>query len=249
MLLNRKFQSPNCAPRTQQINYIIVHFTEMLFADALERLMDESSQVSAHYLIKKDGEILQLVDDSNIAWHAGVSSWHGQEKLNQNSLGIEMDNMGDEPFSDAQMESCIELSTSLMLKYNIKAENFIGHSDVAPSRKIDPGIFFDWQLCTENNLGIWHGIMRESGDDEQLICFGDSGAEVKTLQQKLISLGYKVEITGVCNEQTNFVIRAFQSKFCPEIIHDRGIEFFQNQESRYIWDVFSENIVNKLVSR
>ncbi len=245
MLLTHKFQSPNCAPRDQQINYIIVHFTEMLFEDALERLMDKASQVSAHYLIKKDGEILHLVDDSNIAWHAGASSWHGQEKLNQNSIGIELDNMGNEPFSDPQMKSCIELSASLMLKYNIKAENFIGHSDVAPSRKIDPGIFFDWQRCAEHNLGIWYGIKREAGDDEEIMHFGDSSGSVKKLQQQLMGLGYKIEITGVFDEQTNFVVRAFLSKFCPEIIRDRGMEFYKDQDSRYAWDVFSEKMLNK----
>ena len=200
MLLTHKFRSPNYAPRTKKIDYIIIHFTEMLFADALDRLTDASSGVSAHYLIKKDGEILQLVSDANIAWHAGISHWCGQEKLNQNSIGIELDNMGNEPFSKLQMRSCIELSASLMTKYNIPTRNFIGHSDIAPDRKIDPGIFFDWKICAQHNLGIWHGLEQQSADQEQLFCFGDAGTKIENLQQNLGKLGYNIEITGIYDD-------------------------------------------------
>jgi N-acetylmuramoyl-L-alanine amidase len=145
MLINNKFASPNFSKRSKLIEYAILHFTEMPFEGSLARLCDKAYEVSAHYLIKEDGEMFQLVDDKNVAWHAGVSSWCGQDKLNQNSIGIELDNLGDREFSKVQMNSCIELCKILAKKYDILAENFIGHSDVAPARKIDPGIFIDWK--------------------------------------------------------------------------------------------------------
>ena len=108
MYINSKFPSPNYSVRNKKIEYIIIHFTEMTFDGALDRLTDAESQLSAHYLIKEDGEIFQLVADDNIAWHAGKSSWHGRESLNQNSIGIELDNLGNCKFNDSMVSSTRE---------------------------------------------------------------------------------------------------------------------------------------------
>jgi N-acetylmuramoyl-L-alanine amidase len=247
MQINRDFSSPNYAKRTKEIEYIIVHFTEMTFKDALEKLLDKNTEVSAHYLIKENGEIFQLVNDEHIAWHAGNSSWYGVEALNQNSIGIEIDNLGDREFDEEQMKSCIELSQFLMKKYKIPVENFIGHSDIAPSRKIDPGIFFNWELCAKNELGIWHNS-KEPESSSILFKFGDATERIKQLQKNLKKIGYNIDETGEFDKQTNFVVRAFQSKFYPKIIRRKGLEFYQNINSQYFWDSFSEQILQKLLS-
>lgn len=246
MLLNNNFSSPNFLKRTQKIEYVILHFTEMPFKEAFARLCDKASEVSAHYLIKENGEIFQLVKDENVAWHAGKSSWHKKDRLNQNSIGIELDNLGNKEFTKDQMDSCIELCKDLAEKYNIPKENFIGHSDVAPERKIDPGIFFNWKLLSKQGFGIWHELEPLS-INISLYEFGVIGKNIGNIQSKLKKLGYNVDITEIFDQQTNFVIRAFQSKFCPQIIKDLGLEHYNNFDSKYIWDSHSDNVLNELV--
>ena len=189
-----------CLPR-----FIILHYTEMLFDDAMDKLCNIDAKVSAHYVIKKTGEIYNLVPDEYVAWHAGVSYWKGTEKLNLHSLGIEIDNMGNEPFSDKQMDSCIELCHFLMKKHDIPRENVLGHSDIAPDRKVDPGRFFDWALLDKNHIGIAgsHNITELS---------------IAAKQQYLKDMGYKIEVTGSLDEQTKYVICAFLTHFHPEEI-------------------------------
>lgn len=249
MLINSNFSSANYSvEENRKIEYIIVHFTEIPFDLALERLTNKSSQVSSHYLIKEDGELFQLVSDKNIAWHAGKSSWNGEEGLNKNSIGIELDNSGKSKFSDAQMKTCLSLSKELKARYAISKHNFIGHSDVAPDRKIDPGIFFDWSFFASNGLGNWHFIDKLSSP-KTLFCFNQENYKIKTLQRNLQNIGYKIDITGIFDVQTNFVIRAFQSKFYPKIILNKGIEFYQNNKSQYHWDSSSQIILEKLLSK
>ena len=194
--------SPNFEERPQGFGprFVILHYTEMLFDDAISKLCDKNAKVSAHYLIKKTGEIYNLVEDKYIAWHAGLSYWKGVEKLNDHSIGIEIDNMGDEPFTSQQMDSCIELCHFLMKKYDISRDNVLGHSDIAPDRKVDPGMFFDWKLLDKNGIGIKYG-------------HDISKMSVVEKQQYLKNMGYKIEVTGELDEQTNYVIRAFDMHF------------------------------------
>jgi len=249
MFINKKFPSPNYTPlENRKIDYVIMHFTEMTFSSALNRLTDETSQVSAHYLIKEDGEIFQLVQDEYVAWHSGKSNWHKEDGLNKNSIGIELDNSGESEFPDSQMKACIDLSQHLKKKYSIPKHNFIGHSDVAPNRKIDPGLFFNWKLLAENELAIWH-FLDNLSPDKILFRFGDQNTQIKTLQNNLQKIGYKIENTGIFDLHTNFVVRAFQSKFYPEIITNKGIKFYQNNESKYYWDSNSQLILEKLLSK
>jgi N-acetylmuramoyl-L-alanine amidase len=245
MLINNKFSSPNCAKRQELIEYVILHFTELSFKDALARLCDPASKVSAHYIIKETGEIFQLVEDQKIAWHAGASSWYGKDKLNQNSIGIELDNLGNKKFSKAQMHSCLELCSILSQKYNIPKANFIGHSDIAPERKLDPGIFFDWKLLHEKGFGIWHGL-EPSYLNVDLYKMGDVGEGIVDIQIKLKKIGYNIEINGTFDQQTNYVIRAFQSKFCPHIIEESGLAYYNNPDSEYSWNSCAGNALNKL---
>jgi N-acetylmuramoyl-L-alanine amidase len=249
MQINNNFRSPNYSPRVKKIEYIILHYTEMPFEAALSKLIDATSAVSCHYLIRKDGEIFNLVEDDKIAWHAGESSWQNSVKLNQNSIGIELDNLGNSKFSQEQMKSCIDLCQYLVSLYHLNPEDIIGHSDIAPNRKIDPGIFFDWQLLAKHNLGKWHDIAySEDLKSQPLLGFEESGHKVLELQQRLHKLGYKIEQSGQFDTQTSKVIRAFQAHFCPEIIHHKhGIEFYKNLDSIYSWDGFSEAVLQELV--
>ena len=246
MLVNTNFSSPNFSERTALIEYVILHFTEMLFEDALTRLCSKEHEVSAHYIIKEDGEIFQLVDDKNIAWHSGKSSCHEKNKLNQNSIGIELDNLGNKAFSKAQMNSCIELCKVLSIKHNIPKENFIGHSDIAPDRKIDPGIFFDWKMLYKYGLGIWHKV-EPPAINILLYEFGTIGENIGKIQKKFGKLGYKIAITENFDQQTNYVIRAFQSKFCPHLIRKLGLEHYKDPDSKYSWDSYSDIVLNDLV--
>ena len=146
-------KSPNFdkRPKGTKINSIIIHYTGMkTFHEAYERLCDKNSKVSSHYLIGRDGRIINLVDEKNRAWHAGISHWKGVNNLNNNSIGIELENPGHEfgyiSFSKKQMSSLVLLCKKIKNKYNIKADWVLGHSDVSTNRKLDPGEKFDWNL-------------------------------------------------------------------------------------------------------
>ena len=146
-------KSPNFdkRPRGTKINSIVIHYTGMkTFNQAYKRLCDKKSKVSSHYLIGRDGRIINLVDEKNRAWHAGVSHWKGVDDLNNNSIGIELENPGHEfgyiPFSRKQMSALVLLCKEIKRKYIIKSDWVLGHSDISPDRKLDPGEKFDWNL-------------------------------------------------------------------------------------------------------
>jgi N-acetylmuramoyl-L-alanine amidase len=249
MLFSTLNKSPNFTEPTspRRIKFIILHYTQMKFEDALAKLCDENTDVSSHYLIHKNGEIYYLVDDEKIAWHAGRSEWSNTIELNSCSIGVEIDNSGGEKFTTEQMQSCIKLCKYLQDKHDIKSHNIIGHSDVAPHRKWDPGIFFDWDLLQKNGIGI--SFIKPDSNMQNDIIFSknDSGAGITKLQQNLKNIGYKIEITGVFDNQTNCVVRAFQSHFAQKSILERGgVEYFQKPNSDFPWDEFSNYILSTI---
>ena len=139
--------SPNCGPRRNGLipRFVVLHYTAMPTAkDAIRRLCDPKAEVSAHYVICKTGRVSQLVSEGQRAWHAGAGEWNGLTDMNSRSIGIELDNDGQGPFSDAQMQSLEALLAPMLLAWNIPPKNVIGHSDMAPGRKFDPGPLFDW---------------------------------------------------------------------------------------------------------
>ena len=141
------FPSPNCGPRRHGLTprFVVLHYTAMPTAEAaIDRLCDPAAQVSAHYVICKTGQITQLVSEGLRAWHAGAGSWTGLSDINSRSIGIELDNDGQGPFPEPLMRSLEPLLARILQGWNIPAENVIGHSDMAPGRKIDPGPLFDW---------------------------------------------------------------------------------------------------------
>jgi N-acetylmuramoyl-L-alanine amidase len=146
--------SPNFDERRP--NFVIVHHTSDDNVDqALRTLADPLRKVSAHYLIGRDGKIIQLVDERARAWHAGESKWGAATDINSASLGIEIDNNGREPFADAQISALLRLLADIRERYRIPAANFLGHADVAPRRKTDPSGYFPWKTLAENGFGLW----------------------------------------------------------------------------------------------
>lgn len=137
-------------------NFIILHHTAQdSLAQTLKTFTVTRTQVSAHYVIAEDGKVIQMVNDYLRAWHAGTSTWGKNTDINSSSIGIEIDNNGIEPFSEKQIVSLLALLTKLKKDYNIPAQNIIGHSDIAPSRKKDPSAQFPWKLLALNGFGIW----------------------------------------------------------------------------------------------
>jgi N-acetylmuramoyl-L-alanine amidase len=146
--------SPNFDERRP--NFVILHQTTNDDAErALRTLTDPLKKVSAHYLVGRDGAIVQLVDERARAWHAGESWWGGLSDLNSASIGIELDNNGEEPFASAQIEALLELLADLKTRYRIPDANFLGHGDVAPGRKVDPSRHFPWKRLAERGFGLW----------------------------------------------------------------------------------------------
>jgi N-acetylmuramoyl-L-alanine amidase len=146
--------SPNFDERRP--NLVIVHHTsDDAVNDALHTLTSPERKVSSHYLIGRDGAIIQLVDERARAWHAGKSWWGGLTDINSVSLGIELDNNGSEPFADAQIDALLGLLEGIRQRYPIPSANFIGHADVAPTRKDDPSALFPWKKLAERGFGLW----------------------------------------------------------------------------------------------
>ena len=158
--------SPNFSLKKREkrkIKYLIFHYTGMKNDKlAIKKLTSFNSNVSCHYYITKTGKLIQMVPDLYVAWHAGKSNWKNFKSLNYNSIGIEISNPGHKhgyrDFNDKQIKNIIKISKSIIKKYKIDKKNILGHSDIAPLRKIDPGEKFPWNLLYKKKIGIWHNI-------------------------------------------------------------------------------------------
>jgi N-acetylmuramoyl-L-alanine amidase len=158
-LVHREVPSPNWDERALPVSMIVLHYTGMPTAEeALARMCDPAAKVSAHYMIDEDGTVTRLVDEDKRAWHAGRSFWRGISDVNSASVGIELVNPGHEwgyrPFADAQMDALIPLLAAISDRHGIEPDNVVGHSDVAPGRKDDPGELFDWDRLAEYGLAL-----------------------------------------------------------------------------------------------
>ncbi|KQB44443.1 N-acetylmuramoyl-L-alanine amidase [Flavobacterium daejeonense] len=182
-------------------NFIILHHTAQdSIQQTVKTFTKESTQVSAHYVVAKDGHVVQMLNDYLRAWHAGVSSWGRNTDINSASIGIEIDNNGSEPFSEPQITSLMALLSKLKKDYNIPAQNIIGHSDIAPTRKKDPSAFFPWKTLAENGFGIWK-------DDILPLAPFDFNPE-----QALRIIGYNTK-------NLNAAITAFKLHYIPEEVN------------------------------
>ena len=168
-LIHREAPSPNFDERKLPIQMVVLHYTEMKpVENAIDKMCNPESKVSAHYLITEEGEVVRLVDEANRAWHAGVSFWRGHKDVNSASIGIELDHPGHaggyRPFADAQFEALVPLLHRIVKDHDIPRANVVGHSDVAPGRKIDPGELFPWDRLAEYNLCLPRPEKLERGD-------------------------------------------------------------------------------------
>jgi N-acetylmuramoyl-L-alanine amidase len=199
---------------------ILLHYTGMPTGEAaLARLTTAASKVSAHYVVFEDGRIVQCVPETLRAWHAGVSSWAGDSDINSRSIGIEIVNPGHEfgyrDFPLRQIAAVISLCKSIVTRRGpISADRVLAHSDVAPSRKQDPGEKFPWELLSESGIGHWVRAAPLDLDGNTLKP-GDRGESVSRLQRALHGYGYGIEETGSYDDATRDVVTAFQRHFRP----------------------------------
>lgn len=199
--------SPNFNERTLPINMVVLHYTEMKpIETALDRLCDQEAQVSAHYLISEEGEVTRLVPEARRAWHAGAAYWRGHKDVNSASIGIELDHpghaLGYRPFADAQIEALVPLLHRIVQHYDVPRANVVGHSDVAPARKTDPGELFPWDWLAEYRLCLAKPQKLELGDP-----FDNDGAFYLALER----FGYDIT-------DGHKAVAAFQRRWRPERI-------------------------------
>ena len=219
--------SPNFNPKkrkVRQIKFIIFHYTGMKTdTESLNRLTNIKSEVSCHYLIKNNGEIVMMVPDLYIAWHAGKSHWKNFESLNKNSIGIEISNPGHnfryKKFSKKQIQSILKISKFLIRKYKIKKKNILGHSDIAPNRKKDPGEKFPWEFFSKHKIGLWHNLstkMLKENRQKKINILSK-----KNFYNNLSKIGYLIKNPKEIkkDEYLNLVTKAFQRRFRQELIN------------------------------
>jgi N-acetylmuramoyl-L-alanine amidase len=206
-LVNKVVPSPNFNDRKLPISMVVLHYTGMRSnGEALARLCDESSQVSAHYLIDEDGTVINLVPEEKRAWHAGRAYWRGITDVNSASIGIELANPGHEwgyrPFPEPQMDALLPLLADMMDRHDIPRANVVGHSDVAPARKTDPGEYFDWRRLGQLGLAL------EIPKAKMNLFYDNPGAFYLGMER----FGYDIT-------DGRAAVTAFQRRFRPEYIH------------------------------
>ena len=191
---------------------LVLHYTGMPTGEAaLARLRDPAAKVSAHYLIEEDGRVFALVDEARRAWHAGLSAWRGEAGVNGRSIGIEIVNPGHEfgyrPFPKAQVDAVIDLVGDIRGRWTIEDGLILGHSDVAPRRKQDPGELFPWAALAAAGHGLWVDPPPAPGE---ALSLGSIGLGVMALRGALARLGYEVATQGAFDEDLAVVVTAFQ---------------------------------------
>ncbi len=228
-LKTKLYYSPNFSPKKRnfkEIKYLIFHYTGMKKeSEALKKLTKIQSEVSSHYFIKKNGDIVVLVPDLYIAWHAGKSSWKNYASLNKNSIGIEISNPGHQfgykNYSKKQINSVVKLGKFLQKKYKIKSKNILGHSDIAPNRKKDPGEKFPWKYLAKNRIGFWHSVSGHILKKNRLIKIDEE--DKKNFLKNLCKIGYSREYLKNFKKKKYLrpIVKAFQRRFRQELINGK----------------------------
>ena len=208
--------SPNFSKKNRikkDIKFVIIHYTGMQSEiESIKRLKSSKYKVSCHYLINRKGQIIQMVKDQKIAWHAGKSKWKKFTNLNKLSLGVELVNkgyqFGYQSFTKNQIKSVIKLCKFLKKKYNIKKENFLGHSDIAPQRKIDPGEKFPWKKLNKHKIGKWY-------KEKKLNLKFEKNKSEKIFFKNLRKIGYQYFNLKKRNNKDKKIIKSFQQHYLP----------------------------------
>lgn len=211
--------SPNYGDRTSApTDILLLHYTGMPNdSQALKWLCDPQSNVSSHYFVHADGRVLRLVPEERRAWHAGASLWGGANDINSRSIGIEIANAGHPgglpDYPDVQIEALIALCQGILKRHPIPPYRVLGHSDVAPGRKLDPGELFPWERLAA--AGVGHFVEASPSEDGPVLKRGDTGAKVEALQGLLALYGYGIEVSEEFDQRTQDVVEAFQRHFRP----------------------------------
>lgn len=195
------YPTQNFDERKGDVKALIIHYTGTLDTQsALDRYLEHNpsdgvGRISPHYVISEAGEMFSLVSEDKRAWHAGASKWHDWEDLNSLTIGIELINKGDVPFAEPQIRALVALSHGIVARHNIAPQNILGHSDIAPGRKTDPGWFFPWQRFAQEGLGVMPQV-------------GEGDLDIETFRNILHAYGYRNDVAD------DVLIAAFQMHFC-----------------------------------
>ena len=217
--------SPNFDSKKRKlsdIKFIIFHYTGMRNEkSAINKLTNKNSKVSCHYFVKNNGEVLTLVPDLYTSWHAGISSWKKFKFLNNHSIGIEINNPGHnhkyKKFSKKQINSVLKLSKLLIKKYKIKSTCILGHSDIAPIRKKDPGEKFPWKYLSENKIGYWHNLNQDIILKKRNINLEKK--EKLKFAHNLYKIGYSKNYKLSDRKHLKFITIAFQRRFRQQLVN------------------------------
>ncbi len=206
------YPTPNFSPKSHSFDMIILHYTDLCSTEeALEILSDPLKKVSCHYLVAENGQIYKMVPEHLVAHHAGISAWQDRTSINPYSIGIELDNLGHQAglpaFSDSQITALVELIRDIRTRHTIPDRYILGHSDVAPLRKKDPGENFPWEILAKEGIGLWPSPTTARG----------AVAELSThqVQELLKHIGYALPITGEMDAATVAALTAFQRHYVP----------------------------------
>ena len=218
--VNKSINYSKKTRKLKDIQYLIIHYTGMQSARvSMKRLKNPSSKVSCHYLIDRNGDIYRMIDDSKVAWHAGRSKWKNIKNLNKYSIGIEIQNRGHsnnyQNFPKKQISSLIILIKSLLKKYKINKSNVLGHSDIAPLRKKDPGEKFPWNFLSSKGAAIWYPKFKLKKEEIK------SKAKRRIFFKNVHKIGYRFFNLSLKSKRDRKVITAFQRRFLPKEVNGK----------------------------
>jgi N-acetylmuramoyl-L-alanine amidase len=221
----REAPSPNQTDRPQgaAIDMLVLHYTGMTSArDAIDRLRDPQARVSSHYVVEEDGSVWRLVDEQRQAFHAGISHWRGRSGLNAHSVGIEIANPGHShgypDFPLLQLSVVCDLCLEILSRHAIPPRNIVGHSDIAPDRKDDPGEKFDWRGLALNGVGMWPDGVADLGTHDPV----RDAAGLHDVRAALAAIGYKVTPEGALDPALSMTLCAFQRHWRPEAVNGQA---------------------------
>lgn len=219
MIITKYTASPNYNDRkADQVDMLILHYTDTIdLNESLGILTDPDREVSAHYLVDMNGDIIQMVDEGHRAWHAGQSYWRGITDVNSHSIGIEIQNPGHshgyQSFPEEQMDAVLVLCQDILGRHKIPKHNILAHSDIAPARKQDPGELFDWAFLAQNDIGVWPQPVANSDSEHR--------DHEQTIDQLLIDYGYDPNVTA--DQRLTAFKRHFGWQDDPEVLHQKAV--------------------------
>ena len=239
--------SVNFNERLHKVDMLVLHYTGMQTSKAaLKRMQDSESKVSSHYLIGEIGEIYQLVSEDKRAWHAGISKWQGDTDLNSRSIGIEIANGGWNipltngtlpPYHRSQIESTVLLCREILSNHEIPQSRIVGHSDISPDRKDDPGEHFPWEYLAQTGISLWPKQDEKLADRMSVPAETSSMFEIRETQMGLADIGYAIEVNGELNAETRYVVKAFQRRFLQNNVNG-NLDLITRKRIKVVRDVY-----------